>query len=100
MLGLCARARGLVSGAYAVEQGVRRGKVGLVLADAALSPASQKEFSAKCSRAHIPLVYTQPEGMLGHVIGKEEIKLVGIVHTGFLHRVLDLMEHSTGCTEV
>ena len=94
MLGLCARARGLVSGAFAVEQGLKRGNVGLVLADCSLSAASRRVFEAKCAHARIRIAYIEPEGALGCAIGKVDIKLVGIVHKSFLNRVLELMERA------
>ena len=71
LLGLCMRARRLFSGEFAVEKGVKRGEVYLVILAEDASDNTRKRFRDMCSYHKVPYAeYTDKES-LGHAIGKE-----------------------------
>ena len=89
MLGLCRRAGALFCGTYAVEAGVRKGKVLLVVADEALSERSQSQLRQLCQKCSTAFLLAGPEGRVGQAIGKQS-KVVGITKQAFSQRLQEI----------
>lgn len=82
-LGLCLKARKAVSGAFAVEQAVKKGKAVLVLMDPDTSPASRETLQSACSRAGIPLRALPEAGVLEHITSKANRKFLAVLDRQF-----------------
>jgi ribosomal protein L7Ae-like RNA K-turn-binding protein len=83
LIGLAARAGRLVSGTDAVRQGVREGKVMLVLLAADASPTQHDKLrpllEARSIRYHLLLSREQ----MGAAIGRAPVAAVGLTDAGF-----------------
>ena len=89
MLGLCARARRLVTGEKAVIQAVRAGQCQAVVLDGAASKNAEKAVSQACETHGVPLIRTEPLE-LGEAIGKPGRMAAAITDPGMAERVLQL----------
>ena len=70
MLGLCARARKLITGEKAVVQAVRAGSCRLAILDGGVAKNGEEAVAQACQVHGVPLLRTRP-GQLGRAIGKE-----------------------------
>ena len=65
MLGLARRAGAVLCGSFAVQKGLRAGKIRLVVADEALSQRARQELEALCRSCGRELMFAGPDGRLG-----------------------------------
>ncbi len=86
LIGLCARARQMVSGESACELALKAGNAALVLIDQTASDNTKKKFTDACAYRNVPL-YTLPEDMLGQAIGKSG-RVTAIIQPGNLAKQL------------
>ena len=89
MLGLARKAGGLIYGSFAVEAGLRKRRVLLVVADEALSSRSKRELERLCQCSKVALLSAGPEGRLGAAIGKQS-KVIGITKQAFSQRLQEI----------
>ncbi len=89
MLGLCARARRLITGEKAVVQAVRAGSAHAVLLDGAAAPNAVQAVSRACGTHGVPLVRTAPLA-LGEAIGKPGRMAAAVTDPGMAERLLAL----------
>ena len=76
-LGLCMRAGKCLSGDFAVEEAVKKGKVILLVLDETVSEATRDRYENK----GVPVLYMKDPG---EAIGKPERKILGITEEGFV----------------
>lgn len=100
MLGFAARARACVSGYTAVERGIRKRQVRLMIMDESVSEQTRKRIAALCSNCQVPYLLAGPEGIPGHSIGKPAAKLIGVTQQLFADRMRQIAEQSAEKTEV
>lgn len=93
MLGLCARAGQLKSGASMCEQAIKRGGAQLLLMDAGASDRSKKDLKDACAYASVPMIEL-PEGALGRAIGKDGRMATCVMDKGFADRISALLRPS------
>ncbi|MGL4522886.1 MAG: YlxQ family RNA-binding protein [Bacilli bacterium] len=94
LLGLCARARKLVTGEELVIKEVRTGKVKLVIMANDASERTKKTVRNKCSFYEVPLQEFGERTALGQAIGKEARVIIGISDAGFAKSLKKLIaEH-------
>ncbi|MGL4344599.1 MAG: L7Ae/L30e/S12e/Gadd45 family ribosomal protein [Cellulosilyticaceae bacterium] len=79
LLGLCQKARKLVSGEFSVKQAVLSEETHLVIVSTDASDNTKKFFHDKCSFREIPHVVWGTREELGRILGKEERVAVGIL---------------------
>lgn len=91
LLGLCARAGGLVSGENSCELTIRRGQALLVLQDELSSENAKKKFADACLNYRLPRCLFAG-GALGAAIGKPGRMVVAITAAPFAERMLTLLE--------
>lgn len=89
LLGMCARARQLVSGQEGVETAIRHGKTRLVLLCDTASENTKKAIADACAYRNVP-VFILPEGRLGHAVGKPNRKMV-CLSGGFAQKALEIL---------
>ena len=95
MLGLCARARKLVTGEKAVVQAVRDGSCYVVLMDGDVAKNGEKAVSQACQTHGVPLLRAAP-GDLGRAIGKPGRMAVAVTDPGMAKRIIELSQPNEG----
>lgn len=83
-LGLSRRAGKCVAGDFAVERGIKAGRVGLVVLDSGVSDATRKRYQTICTSRGMKLIEI-PD--MGHMIGKPDGKIAGITDQRFIHMI-------------
>lgn len=91
LLGLCARARKLVTGEELVIKGVRKKNVYLVIAANDASDGTKKKLQDKCNFYNIPLKFIADRDMIGSAIGKHGRVVVGVIDKGFAGKLLSIL---------
>ncbi len=94
MLGLATRARGLVSGEFAVDKAVKDGSAALVIVAGDASKNTKKEFSDMCSYYKVPYYEYGTKDELGHCMGKEERASIAVTEVGFAKSIKKLLSGS------
>ena len=97
MLGLCARARRLITGEKAVIQAVRSGGACAVVLDEGASPNAKKAVGQACQTHDVALA-TLPAGALGDAIGRPGRMAAAITDAGMAGRVMALIEQARART--
>ena len=87
MLGLATRSRNVVSGGFATEEAVKRGKACLVIIACDASDNTRKKFSNMCGFYQVPCDYYSTKEVLGHAIGKEERSCLAVTDEGFANSI-------------
>ena len=87
MLGLATRSGNVVSGGFATEQAVKRGKAYLVIVACDASDNTRKKFSNMSSFYQVPCECYSVKETLGHAIGKEERSCLAVTDEGFANSI-------------
>ena len=95
MLGLCARARRLITGEKAVVQAIRTGGCYAAALDGAAAKNAEKAVSQACRTHGVPLVRTAPTA-LGEAIGKPGRMAAAITDARMAARVVELSQSFEG----
>lgn len=82
LIGLAMKAGKLVSGEFAVEQGIKDGSVCLCILATDASDNTKKKFNNMCTFRSIPLIEVGTKEVLGRSIGKEIRANLGITDEG------------------
>ena len=93
MLGLCARARKLVTGEKAVVQAIRAGGCFAAVLDGAAAKNAEKAVSQACKTHGVPLVRTGPMA-LGDAIGRPGRMAAAITDEKMAARVIELAKQA------
>ena len=89
MLGLCARARKLITGEKAVVQAIRAGSCHLALLDAGTAKNGAEAVAQACEAHGVPLIRTTP-GQLGRAIGRPGRMAAAVTDEGMAKRIKEL----------
>ena len=87
MLGLATRSGNVVSGGFATEEAVKRGKAYLVIIAEDASDNTRKKYSNMCEFYEVPYQYYSVKDVLGHAIGKEERSCLAVTDEGFANSI-------------
>ncbi len=79
LLGLAARARGLLVGTAAVRDGVQQGRVRVVVLAGDRSPRTQDKVERLARAKAVPVILGPPAAELGRRIGQAAVQAVGIM---------------------
>ena len=97
LLSMAARARRIVSGAFAAEEVLRKGKGTHLLLAADASAETKRKFADMARRADVPTVELMTAERLGRCLGKEYRAVAVLIDRGFADRLgACLHEISTG----
>ena len=91
MLGLCARARKLITGEKAVVQAVREGMCYAVVLDGDTAKNGEKAVTQACGTHGVPLLRTAP-GALGRAIGHPGRMAAAVTDAGMAERIIELSQ--------
>lgn len=83
LLGLAARGRRLVSGEFACEDAVKKGKAQLVIVSEEASDNTKKLFRDKCTYYGVPVYIRFSKDVLGKAVGCEMRAVVCVTDRGF-----------------
>ncbi len=90
-LGLCARARQLVTGQDACVGAIRSGSAALALLDESCSAGSRKRFTDSCHSHGVPL-YGLPQGLLAQAMGRSGRMSAVIGHGSMADKLRSLLK--------
>ncbi|MGL4737493.1 MAG: L7Ae/L30e/S12e/Gadd45 family ribosomal protein [Cellulosilyticaceae bacterium] len=93
LLGLCQKARKLVSGEFSVKQAVLSEETHLVIVSTDASDNTKKFFHDKCSYRKIPQVLWGTREAMGQILGKEERVVVGILDEKLAQKMLTMIQN-------
>lgn len=92
LIGLCQKARKLVSGEFAVKQAVLGEEAKLVLITQDASANTIKLFKDKCSYRNIPYIQWGDRSILGKMLGKETRVVVGILDDKLAEKIATMIK--------
>ena len=92
LLSMAARARRIVSGAFAVEEAAKKGQAVLLLIAEDTEPASQKKYEELARKYQIPHMRFLTKETLGACLGKPERAAAALLDAGFAKRLQALLE--------
>ena len=92
LLGLACRAGAVVSGEFAAENAVKKGKAKLCIVALDASDNTKKLFHDKCSSYNVPIIETGTKEELGKSMGKEMRASLSITDQGFASSVNKLLQ--------
>lgn len=95
MLGLCARARRLITGEKAVVEAIRSGSCFAAVLDAGTARNGEKAVSQACRTHGVPLLVFEA-GALGHAVGKPGRMAAAVTDEGMAGRLIELYEPPVG----
>lgn len=90
MMGLCARAGKCLYGETACLNGIRMGKVELMVIDENTSDNTRKRFTDACTFRSIPLITCSQD--IGNAVGKPGRKLIAVSDKAFAKMLLQLTQ--------
>ncbi|NLK20804.1 MAG: 50S ribosomal protein L7ae [Epulopiscium sp.] len=93
MLGLCQKARKLLSGEYQCEQAIKSEEAKLVIVAEDASANTKKLFKDKCNYRNIPLYEFGTKKRLGKAIGKEERASLAVTDKNLSYKIRQLLDH-------
>lgn len=92
MLGLCARARKVVSGEFSTEKAVKEGKAWLVIVAEDASDNTKKLFKNKCEFYEVPFFTYSDKDTLGHSIGNEMRASLAVTDEGLATEIMKRLQ--------
>ncbi|WP_461364631.1 L7Ae/L30e/S12e/Gadd45 family ribosomal protein [Candidatus Darwinibacter acetoxidans] len=93
-LGLATRAGQVVSGEYAVEGAVRRGKVVLLIIAVDASENTRRKFSSLARNHNVKAIVAGEKDVLGQAMGKPSRAIVGLTDRSFANVIQESLRES------
>lgn len=92
MLGIAAKAGGVVSGEFSTEKAVKDGRAYLVIVAADASENTRKSFRNMTDFYEVPMYLYGDKESLGHFIGKEFRASLAVTNEGLAHSIEDKLK--------
>lgn len=96
LLGLCLKARQLVSGDAAVCKAIAGNNVHLLLLASDASDRTKRQFIEKAQKHKIPMAYCGSKLILGQLLKKPPRSVVGVTDQHFARGMLRVLERGDG----
>ena len=100
MLGICQRAKKLISGQENVSKACALGKVSLVILAEDTSDNTVKKVRNLCTRKGIPFFSWGYSKDLGRAIGKDQRKVIGITDSGIAKEIIKRLNLLMGVGDI
>ena len=94
LLSMAQRARRIVSGAFAVEQAMKKKQAVYLLVAAEAADESKKTYKGLAEKYKVPYAEGLDREMLGTCLGKEYRAAAALTDAGFAKKLHQLMEES------
>lgn len=91
-LGLVKRSRKLLEGYSKCNEGKRREKIYLMIISNDASDSSKRKFINYCNINKIPYIQNFSKEELGSAVGRDEIKILGIIDQNMGQKLIALYE--------
>ena len=91
-LGLARKAGKLVTGTMACTQAIKKGKVRLAIAAEDTAENTLDKLKIVCAENNTKLITFGQSRMLGMAIGRENIKIIGVIDRNFIKLILSKMQ--------
>lgn len=91
MLGICAKAGAVASGAFAAEKAIKTGAARLVILAGDASENTRSDYEKLCSSRNVPFVQYADKETLGVAVGKGERTVIAITDAGLADSLLKKM---------
>ena len=88
MLGIAAKAGGVVSGEFSTEKAVKSGKAGLVIVSEESSDNTKKMFRNMCTYYKVTYFEFGNKEELGHILGKQMRASLAVIDPNFSEALL------------
>jgi ribosomal protein L7Ae-like RNA K-turn-binding protein len=92
LLGIAAKAGGVVSGEFSTEKAVKDGNADLVIVAADASDNTREMFRNMTTFYEVPMYVYADKETLGHSIGKEYRASVAVTNAGLAHSIEDKLK--------
>ncbi len=83
LLGFAARSRNLIFGVNAVQDGLRKGTVHMVVIDPSASASTRQRMTSLSRRMKIPYLFYSGKGSFEKIIGKANCRCAGVIDHQF-----------------
>lgn len=90
-VGLAHRAGKTLVGTAACEEGLKRGRLRLLLLQEELSPSSKRKFIFICGKNNVDVLTVSGYDKLGPAIGRPDIMVLGITDAGFAETIKNIL---------
>lgn len=91
-VGLARRAGKLITGTMACDQAIKKGRIKLLIVTKDTADNTLKKLKTGCEKNNTELFAYGQSSMLGMALGKESIKVIGIVDKEFRKLILSKMQ--------
>ncbi len=91
MIGLAIKAGRAVSGGFAVQGAVARGKAKLVLVDGRAAPNTVRQYAAMCENNRVPCIVLKEKGLLEGLTSRDNRTVMAIVDGGFAEAIQEIL---------
>ena len=88
MMGFAHRAGKLLLGKTAVENGLKNGKVKLIVLDNTAGKTTREGIQGKCIASDLPIIVLNDSDSLGKLLGKANCKCAGIIDSHFAKQIV------------
>lgn len=95
MLGIAAKAGGIVSGEFSTEKAIKDGKAYLVIVACDASANTQKQFQDMATFRGIPIYRYGDKESLGHFVGKEFRASLAVINEQLARSIEDRLKMIT-----
>lgn len=92
LLSMAARARRVVSGAFAVEEAAKKGQARFLLLAEDIEPSSKEKYEQLSKKYNIPAAAFLTKETLGACIGKDVRAAAALLDDGFAKKLQALLE--------
>ena len=100
MIGMAMKAGKVVSGEFATEKAVKKGKAFLVIVSEAASDNTKKMFRNMCSFYEVPMYTYGTKEDLGHSMGKQFRASLAVTDEGFAKSIEKRLKEAERIAEV
>lgn len=92
LLSMAQRAGRVASGAFAVEEAVKKGKADFLMIAADAQQETKRKFEELADRYDVPVAHLLTRDALGACLGKEYRAVAALLDTGFAKRLQELLK--------
>lgn len=94
-LGIVKKSHNAIEGYNKCEEALKLGNIKLLIITCDCSLNTKKKFSKYCDNKHIPLIECFDSEVLGRVLGKEKISIVGISDIDMSKKLEELWQENS-----
>lgn len=94
-LGIVKKSRNIIEGYNKCEEALKFGSIKLLIVACDCSLNTKNKFNKHCDKKHIHIIECFDSEVLGRVLGKEKISVVGITDIGMSKKLEELWQENS-----